>query len=449
MRKNAAIACQRMKGHHTYDVIAKALVQVMDKYKIRKKTKDAVTDSGSNFSKSFRVYAGILDPSEEDEVSEEEDSDMSETEETDEPQPADLFGILENEGADLRLPAHMKCTCHKLNNIASKDIDEALKNAINKEHSRSAMQKAKALFKKQKNSTLAADHIRANCKGKLFIIPNATRWNSLYDAVKRLVKIIDDSDDSLNALMDLLGIDRFTEDDLTFLREYLQVYKHFADVLDLLQGEKNAFIGSVLPLLSGLSKKLVEESHKVTMCAPLADALLAGINKRFWDEFRNDRLYVASAVHPRFKTIWIDDPEKRATVWQLVRDDLQMLKEANATTRTSDGASVGNSPVVETPAQNVQSATGEVDTMDSLVPMGRQETPADATLLDVYMTQPTSKDLSALDTFPLIKQLFIMKNTLLPSSAPSEESIYIHYFYSVSCSSRHVYILNSTFHNNS
>ena len=46
-RKKAAIACKRMVGRHTYDVIAKALVNTMQEYNIQKKTKDAVTDSGT------------------------------------------------------------------------------------------------------------------------------------------------------------------------------------------------------------------------------------------------------------------------------------------------------------------------------------------------------------------------------------------------------------------
>ena len=35
-----------MKGRHTYDVIAKALVKILDDYNIRDKTTNAVTDSG-------------------------------------------------------------------------------------------------------------------------------------------------------------------------------------------------------------------------------------------------------------------------------------------------------------------------------------------------------------------------------------------------------------------
>ena len=106
-----------------------------------------------------------------------ESNDDSEDDESQPAEAADLFQILEHEGSDIRLPPHMKCAAHKMNNIAAKDVDAALEDQTYKRHSRRAMQKARALFKKQNHSTLAADHIRDNCGGKLFVIPNATRWN--------------------------------------------------------------------------------------------------------------------------------------------------------------------------------------------------------------------------------------------------------------------------------
>ena len=55
--------------------------------------------------------------------------------------------------------------------------------------------------------------------------------------------------------------------------------------------------------------------------------------------------------------------------------------------------------------------------VDLLVPMELPEQPPDTTLLDIYKDQPPTNDLSVLDSFPLIKQLFLKLNTLLPSSA--------------------------------
>merc|ERR1711884_812393 len=121
------------------------------------------------------------------------------------------------------------------------------------------MMKAKALFNKQKRSNLAADHIKASCDGNLFVIPGPTRWNSVYDANKCLTKRLTKRDDSLetcNNLMGLLGLRKFTNDDVKFFKEYMKVYSHFANVLDVLQGEKDIYAGALLPILSGLTQKL-------------------------------------------------------------------------------------------------------------------------------------------------------------------------------------------------
>ena len=115
----ASIACKRMVGRHTFDVIAKALVEIMEAYNIREKTTGAVTDRGSNFVKSFRVYAGVLDPEDvmddEDVAEDDQDGDDDENQEL---EAVELFDILEREGHDLRLPPHIKCAAHRMNNIA-------------------------------------------------------------------------------------------------------------------------------------------------------------------------------------------------------------------------------------------------------------------------------------------------------------------------------------------
>lgn len=53
-KKSAALACQRLSGRHTYDVIASALHAVFLDYKILHKICVVITDNGSNFGKAFR-----------------------------------------------------------------------------------------------------------------------------------------------------------------------------------------------------------------------------------------------------------------------------------------------------------------------------------------------------------------------------------------------------------
>ncbi|KAG1924762.1 zinc finger BED domain-containing protein, partial [Pimephales promelas] len=55
-RKSAALACKRLRGHHTFDVLASALDDIHSQYHIRDKIVRTTTDSGSNFLKAFRVF---------------------------------------------------------------------------------------------------------------------------------------------------------------------------------------------------------------------------------------------------------------------------------------------------------------------------------------------------------------------------------------------------------
>ena len=55
-RKTYAIACIRIKGSVTNDVLAKEIHAVLMVYNIQNKCVGVVTDSGANFVKTFKVY---------------------------------------------------------------------------------------------------------------------------------------------------------------------------------------------------------------------------------------------------------------------------------------------------------------------------------------------------------------------------------------------------------
>ena len=110
---------------------------------------------------------------------------------------------------------------------------------------------------------------------------------------------IDKSEDNLDGLMDQLGLPRFTEENIEFISEYCEIYGPFADILDILQRDKNGYVGMLLPLLSHLEAELDIASTRMRICKPLAQALIQGISKRFDSEFNKEDFYVAAFLHPR------------------------------------------------------------------------------------------------------------------------------------------------------
>ncbi|XP_060785429.1 uncharacterized protein LOC132891654 [Neoarius graeffei] len=55
-RKSAALACARIRGRHTFEVIAAKISQVHAEFHIQGKVTATVTDNGSNFVKAFSKY---------------------------------------------------------------------------------------------------------------------------------------------------------------------------------------------------------------------------------------------------------------------------------------------------------------------------------------------------------------------------------------------------------
>ena len=181
-RRSAALACQRLRGSHMFDVLAGALDDVHCQYGLRGKVVRTTTDCGSNFVKAFSVF-GEQSPSTEAE------SDSSE----EEPKVThqDTLNILEeNNGLEYQLPPHQRCTCHLLNLIATTDAAKAEEqNDTYKRLSRAAFGKCQGLWNKTGRSHMAAETVEEECNLQ-FIRPNQTRWNSTYMAVERIIQII-------------------------------------------------------------------------------------------------------------------------------------------------------------------------------------------------------------------------------------------------------------------
>ncbi|KAG5890541.1 hypothetical protein JTB14_028292 [Gonioctena quinquepunctata] len=159
----------------------------------------------------------------------------------------------------------MRCAAHTFNLVASKDADAALQITVFKTPYRSALAKARTLWNQQSRSTVAADSIHAE-----------------------------------------LGIRRGGTLCMMLL-SFSTVMAPVANALDRIQGEAQAYLGSLLPTIAATVYKLKNiKSKGLVNCTALANALLNGIEKRFGPLLNDEQCQLAAAFHPKFRLIWLE-----------------------------------------------------------------------------------------------------------------------------------------------
>lgn len=114
------------------------------------------------------------------------------------------------------------------------DAEVALQNNSFKKQNRATLGKLQALFNKQSRSTQIADLIK-DYIGVYLKIPNTTRWNSHFDAIRFLLTHRKSSPTKFNAMCDKLEIARINNNDVDFMEEYCLVMEPLAISLDILQ----------------------------------------------------------------------------------------------------------------------------------------------------------------------------------------------------------------------
>ena len=395
-RHSAALACMRMTGRHTFSAIAEHLNSVHSSYRIVSKVVMTVTDNASNFVKAFSEYAQPAD----------DDDDNDNTD--DNVQIHDVQSVVSSTEVDdgeddsvVYLPPHQRCAAHTLNLVATADTELANCDPNYKRLSRAVMAKCSALWNKTSRSTLCADIVREKLDCSL-VVPNDTRWNSHYHSVDKLRKLLEQHSDNMSDVCQALDVMPFRTGEVSFLTEYCNVMQPLACALDILQAENKCFIGYLLPTLTSLQTKLRQLKPQLKVAAPLVDAVLQGLAKRFEGYSDREELVLASITLPQFRLRWLDESKKasaRAALYQHCHS-----------------LSVKQQAVAENPCEPQSqdddffdfmqdSNTSSHDTVDSEV--------------DTFLNDPC-RELFTLVKYPTIKQLFLQFNTPLPSSAPVE-----------------------------
>ena len=121
---------------------------------------------------------------------EEEEEELADKDEEEEVEFVNVSSLLdEDDGFEFQLPKHQRCACHILNLIATADASKAVSNDSYKKLYYSTFSKCNALWNKWSRSSTAAETVEDTCSLQL-VRPNATRWNSVFMAVERLLRIV-------------------------------------------------------------------------------------------------------------------------------------------------------------------------------------------------------------------------------------------------------------------
>uniref|UniRef100_A0A3B4G6N1 BED-type domain-containing protein n=1 Tax=Pundamilia nyererei TaxID=303518 RepID=A0A3B4G6N1_9CICH len=204
-----------------------------------------VTDNGSNFVKAFQIYHPVTES--DDETEEEDDGQLS-------------------------LPPHRRCALHTINIICTQ------------------------------RAGLCIGAAQQNAHKRRLLIPTSTRWNSFFDAVKRIADI---PMGELNTLCTKLGLKCFKDQEYQVLHEYCMAMKPLTAALDILQGD--CPYATLLPTLEVLMQKtqaVKDDLSRVT-----------AIQTRFTGVLDDKDALLAAASCPKFK---LRDTRRRERVQQLL-----------------------------------------------------------------------------------------------------------------------------------
>lgn len=213
-RHNDVLACHRVLGKKTYDVVAKSMKEGLDSVGARMKVKHIIVDGGSNIKKALKEFGAPNDP-----------------------QLELLDGLAEifvaDESNSDELGSHAECGAHALNLASSSDVLKYCKNDETfLELQTSSFKKLKRLWALQHYSSLWSEEIKKRFK-TLLKVGCDTRWFSFYEAVADFIKKSTVFPQQMNEMFDShqkpkkKGEDpelmKLTSEEMQFLVEYMKV----------------------------------------------------------------------------------------------------------------------------------------------------------------------------------------------------------------------------------
>lgn len=319
------------------------------------------------------------------------------------------ISLQEGPDLDYELPRHVRCVCHTLNLLGVTDAKNGLKHTSR--ICNSTLSKCAALWncsRRPKASELIEQSLEHSLR-----TPCITRWNSLYESIKHLLE----NEHKLSDLFEKLSLPMLKNNEITFLRDYNEIFKPISLGLERLQGELDCTYGEVIPTLLAIQKKLKNlQLSESSSCKGLLTAVTCGLETRFskFINLEDEISILASISHPFFKMRWVKN--------HLIKKHETILSCFKSAVKRENSNEVINDNAIHKPTK-WDGSDKFVDFFDLENPDESSASVFKENIIEIeilnYLKDPQT-DLFMLNRYPSIKKLFLKYNTILPSSAPVE-----------------------------
>lgn len=282
-----------------------------------------------------------------------------------------------------------------------------------------SLNKLHTLFVLTRRSSLAKSICKA-VLGQCLKLPCETRWNSLFDAVKMCTQpqIKANLNKLIKELIEKLGhsaqnLEELIDADFAIIDQYIEVLEPVAISLDMMQREINSSQGYIVPVLTSMRHRIDQIKNLSIMTIDFKVAMIAAIDTRFSNYFTfndsNKELLLASLTVPRIKINFIETDENIMFVQKLLIIECKKLYSENSEQNEIE--------------QNLVSPANDEDFIISFA--SRRDVRRNSmdnqieSEVSRYMFD-TRTEMSMLNEFPTVREVFLKYNTTLASSAPVE-----------------------------
>ena len=237
------------------------MAEILDEFQLTSKVTACITDNAANMAKAmtFLADADCSNSSDIDSGVEHKDDGMEmirigdlllqQEEELVENSDEEYFG--QEHVTRILHKKHIRCACHTLNLVAAVDSRAARSDNEYKRMSDKALAKVQALSDAVNRSVKHAVIVN-DIVGVTFLNPTCTRWSSEFSAVSRIVSV---GLEKVRECQQKIGLPTMTEGDMKYLTGFVRVMKPIAVAMEFLQGEKDCYVGHVIPTITGIQKQ--------------------------------------------------------------------------------------------------------------------------------------------------------------------------------------------------